>query len=638
MSGTPEDILRKYWGYDTFRPCQREIIGSVLAGRDTLGLLPTGGGKSITFQVPALMLDGLTVVVTPLISLMKDQVDNLKARHITAGLLHSGLRHAEARLTLDRCRIGKAKILYVSPERLMSESFRLQLAQLPVRLIVVDEAHCISQWGYDFRPSYLHIARVRELFPDAPVLALTASATPRVIDDIRRLLCFRPGHETHSLSFRRHNLSYVARYCDFKEEQLIHILQRVPETGIVYTRSRKRTRQLAELLVREGISADYYHAGLAPEEKNQRQNSWKSGETRVIVATNAFGMGIDKADVRIVIHHDCPPSLEEYYQEAGRAGRDGKPSYAVLLYSTADAPTLRRHLALDFPDREFIKRVYERVCNFLEIAVGEGYDSLHEFDLEAFCSTFRLLDRQVKSALTILGHAGYLEYVEQLESHSKVMIPLRREDLYHLPSMSGDAENVLNAILRSYPGLFFDFVYISEKRLAARLAIDPERVYLALLELSRAKILRYVPRRDTPYIYIPTSREEPKYLTIGRDIYEERMTRQRQRMEAMIRYAEMKGDCRVSHMLGYFGEPNPAPCGRCDICREKRSRQAPDTARPADLRPAIVEMLRGFPQGVDITLLEARFFRQREEALTTVRELCRCHIVRLEGMRIFLNK
>lgn len=635
---TLREILKKYWGYDSFRPLQEEIASHAVAGFDTLGLMPTGGGKSVVFQTAGIARGGLTIVVTPLISLMKDQVDNLRKINIKAVYLHSGMSLPETRMAWEKIVNARAKFLYVSPERLTGERFIQELRHLDVRLIVVDEAHCISQWGYDFRPSFLQIARMRSLFPVVPVMALTATATPQVADDIRRKLLFRPGHHTFQISFQRPNISYIVRQSQSKLPDIGEILRRTSGTAIVYARSRKRTKMISDYLNTLDIPSSFYHAGLEPEVKEDRQTAWKNGEVRVMVATNAFGMGIDKADVRIVIHHDCPPSLEEYYQEAGRAGRDGKPSYAVLLYSTADAPTLRRHLALDFPDREFIKRVYERVCNFLEIAVGEGYDSLHEFDLEAFCSTFRLLDRQVKSALTILGHAGYLEYVEQLESHSKVMIPLRREDLYHLPSMSGDAENVLNAILRSYPGLFFDFVYISEKRLAARLAIDPERVYLALLELSRAKILRYVPRRDTPYIYIPTSREEPKYLTIGRDIYEERMTRQRQRMEAMIRYAEMKGDCRVSHMLGYFGEPNPAPCGRCDICREKRSRQAPDTARPADLRPAIVEMLRGFPQGVDITLLEARFFRQREEALTTVRELCRCHIVRLEGMRIFLNK
>lgn len=637
MSGTPEDILRKYWGYDTFRPCQREIIGSVLAGRDTLGLLPTGGGKSITFQVPALMLDGLTVVVTPLISLMKDQVDNLKARHITAGLLHSGLRHAEARLTFDRCRIGKAKILYVSPERLMSESFRLQLAQLPVRLIVVDEAHCISQWGYDFRPSYLHIARVRELFPDAPVLALTASATPRVIDDIRRLLCFRPGNETHSLSFRRHNLSYVARYCDFKEEQLIHILQRVPGTGIVYTRSRKRTRQLAELLVREGISADYYHAGLAPEEKNQRQNSWKSGETRVIVATNAFGMGIDKPDVRVVIHYDIPSSLEEYYQEAGRAGRDGLPSFAVILAAVTDKALLTRRLGETFPPKEFIRELYDKLAVYLSLGMGDGEGRTFELDPAQLAMRFRLRESMVVSALQLLTRAGYIDYTEETYTGARIMMTMTRRELYGL-RLPPVADKVLHTILRSYTGIFADYEFISENQIASRTVLSTEQVLESLLLLGRMKVLSFIPRRSSPHVYFPISRQPSADIRLPREIYEQRRALMQERLKAMSDFVFSTAECREAMMLRYFGQEANAECGRCDVCRNRRKKAAQTTGTTDEDKlaaDAVIYRLSRATEPMDIAALAAETALDPAVVARVARALADCgRIIVTSGNRL----
>ena len=378
------EILNEYWGYDSFRPCQEDIITSVLNGNDTLGLLPTGGGKSITFQVPAVVLDGLTIVVTPLISLMKDQVDNLRQYGIKATYLHSGLTKSEHRLAIDRCRLGKVKLLYLSPEKLQSKSLIDQIRLMDIKLIVVDEAHCISQWGYDFRPSYLNIKEIRKIFPFAPILALTASATPDVVKDIMEKLEFRQQN-IFSRSFSRDNLSYIVRDGEYKEGQLIKILKSTSGSAIVYVRSRRRTREIAEVLYKEGISADFYHAGLVAEDKNDKQNKWKSDQTRVMVATNAFGMGIDKPNVRTVIHYDLPSSLEEYYQEAGRAGRDGKPAYAVLLTAKYDNATLSRRISEKFPDKDFIKRVYELLGNFLEVAVGSGYGQIYEFNFNLFC-------------------------------------------------------------------------------------------------------------------------------------------------------------------------------------------------------------------------------------------------------------
>ena len=428
----PLSILKQYWGYDAFRPMQREIIDSVLDGHDTLGLLPTGGGKSITFQVPALLLPGLTIVVTPLISLMKDQVDNLKNRDIRAVYFHSGLTRREANLGLTRCRLGKVKLVYVSPERLQNDNFIAELRSMDVSLIVVDEAHCISQWGYDFRPSYLKVAKLREITGEhVPILALTASATPEVTADIMRSLRFREPR-VFARSFTRENLSYIVRYADFKEETLLRVLNATSGCAIVYVRSRRRCREIAQLLTREGISADYYHAGLAPEDKELRQNAWKNDHIRVIVATNAFGMGIDKPDVRTVVHYDLPSSLEEYYQEAGRAGRDGKESFAVVIASSRDKATLSRRLSESFPEKDFISHVYELAGNFLNVAVGDGYGQLYEFSLENFCHTYSLPPIPTQSALHLLSRAGYIEYIEETTSTSRLMIIMKKEELYGL--------------------------------------------------------------------------------------------------------------------------------------------------------------------------------------------------------------
>lgn len=600
-----EKILKKYWGYDTFRPLQRDIIESVMAGCDTLGLMPTGGGKSLTFQVPGMAFEsGLTIVVTPLISLMKDQVDNLKRRGIKAVMLNSGMSTRETRLAWERLANGRARFLYISPEKLRNAYFLDELRRLDVRLIVVDEAHCISQWGYDFRPSYLKIAQLRKIHPDVPVLALTATATPIVADDIMSKLEFHKDSRKFKMSFVRDNISYIVRASENKIYDIFHILSRTEGTGIVYVRSRRKTREIAEFLSASGISADYYHAGLSYETKTERQNAWQSGAIRVMVATNAFGMGIDKPDVRIVVHSDLPPSLEEYYQEAGRAGRDGKTSYAVLLASKNDKATLRRKLKLSFPSRDDIRLIYERACNFMHLAIGEGYERLIEFDFELFCDTFHLERRQTLAAFHLLSQAGYLDYIEETESNSRVMISVDRDELYNLGT-SPEADRTLQCILRLYPGLFADFVLINENKISRECGFDQETVYNSLLELNRRNVLVYVPRRRTPFVFVPTSREESRYVSIGKSIYEDRFEVMSKRVEAMIDYAFSDNGCRVSRMLTYFGEENACDCGKCDICRGKR--KSSSHISKEQMIQKVWKYMQLYPAGVTQVILERKF-------------------------------
>ena len=586
QSRTIVEVLKKYWGYDTFRPLQQDIIESVLQGRDTLGLMPTGGGKSITFQVPTMAIDGMALVVTPIISLMKDQVDRLHSLHIKATYLYAGLTRAEVNRTYEKCLYGNCKFLYVSPERLQSQSFLERLRQMPVKLIVVDEAHCISQWGYDFRPSFLRIAQVRKLFPQVPVLALTATATPVVVEDIQRCLNFRQPN-VFSMSFARSNLSYVVRHSEEKVAELIHILRSVPGTAIVYVRSRKRTKQISDELNRAGIHADYYHAGLYVEDKEDKQNKWTSDECRVMVATNAFGMGIDKPDVRLVVHVDVPNSLEEYYQEAGRAGRDGKHSYAVLLVKATDQRILHRHITEAFPEKDFIRSVYERVGNFLGVSLGEGYQQMYDFNFNLFCRTFDLPVLPTHNALKILTQAGYIEFVEEIETQSRVMILARKEELYDLDTKTPGADQVLQTILRLYTGLFADYVFINEDVISFRTGLDQETIYNSLLELTRMHILHYVPRKRTPYIIYTTSREEPKHVLIPRAVYEELRDRMTQRVEATINYAYSDSGCRERMLLSYFGETTSAACGQCDLCIDRRKR---GDHTPQDVQQGILYM------------------------------------------------
>ncbi|WP_304734306.1 ATP-dependent DNA helicase RecQ [Duncaniella muris] len=631
----PLSVLKKYWGYDAFRPLQREIIDSVLEGRDTLGLLPTGGGKSITFQVPAMLLPGLTVVVTPLISLMKDQVDNLRQRDIRAVHFHSGLTRRETELNLTRCRLGKAKLAYLSPERLQNDSFMAELRAMTVSLIVVDEAHCISQWGYDFRPSYLKVVRLREIVgEEVPILALTASATPEVTADIMRSLRFREP-KVYARSFTRDNLSYIVRYADFKENTLLRVLRATTGCGIVYVRSRRRCREIADLLRREGISAEFYHAGLDPEEKDLRQNLWKEDSVRIMVATNAFGMGIDKPDVRTVVHYDLPSSLEEYYQEAGRAGRDGRESFAVVIASPRDKSTLSRRLSESFPDKEFIRHIYELAGNFLGVAVGEGYGTLYEFNFDLFCRTYSLPPAPARSALTLLSRAGYFEYIDETTSRSRLMVIMRKDQLYDL-ELTPDAEEVFQCVLRNYTGLFADYVYISELVIARSTCLSSERVYQALLYLGRIHAVHYVPRRTTPYIYYSTSRELPKHVIMPLEVYERQRERMALRLEAMKSFAFNTSECRVRGMLRYFGESDAQDCGKCDVCRSRRkSADTPETTR--SLRESIVYQA-SREGGCSVETIISNCQGPREQTIQTIRDLADKGIVRIDGHTVIAAK
>ena len=624
-------ILRQYWGYDRFRPMQAEIIDSVMAGHDTLGLLPTGGGKSLTFQVPAMMLPGVTLVITPLISLMKDQVDNLADRGIRAVYFHSGLTPREKDLALTRCRLGKAKIAYVSPERLQNERFIAELRTLSTSLIVVDEAHCISQWGYDFRPSYLRIASLRRLVgEDVPVLALTASATPEVTDDIMRHLSFDEPR-VFARSFTRQNLSYIVRYTDSKEPMLLRILTSTTGCSIVYVRSRKRTLELARLLCEAGISAEAYHAGLTPEDKEERQDRWKSDRVRVMVATNAFGMGIDKPDVRLVVHFDLPSSLEEYYQEAGRGGRDGRESLAVIIASRSDKGLLTRRINESFPPKDFIAHVYEMAGNFVNVPVGEGYGMVYDFNFSLFCDTFDLPPVPTRNALLILTRAGYLEYIDETTSRSRIMVLMKRDELYN-QRLDNDEEEVLQCILRRYTGLFADYVYISELTIAETLRMSSEQVYKALLTLGRLHVIHYIPRKTTPYLIYPTSREEPRYIVIPTDVYERQRERMEQRIDAMKTFTFDTDKCRANTLLRYFGENPGQPCGKCDVCRASRQRTAANA-------PALSDSIRyqaSHPGGIAVTALVDSLGPHygRDNVTDTIRTLLDRNILRLTDSKL----
>lgn len=563
-------ILKQYWGYDHFRGIQEDIIRSVGEGHDTLGLMPTGGGKSITFQVPALSKPGLCLVITPLIALMKDQVNNLRGRGIKAAAIYSGMTREEIVVALENCIFGDYKFLYISPERLDTDIFRIKLRSMHVNLITVDESHCISQWGYDFRPAYLTIAQVRELLPGVPVLALTATATPQVVKDIQQRLGFQTEN-VFRMSFERQNLAYIVRRTESKTDELLHILNRTEGAAVVYTRNRKRTKETAQLLEASGISATFYHAGLTNAVKDERQKAWIDGKIRVMVATNAFGMGIDKPDVRLVVHLDLPDSPEAYFQEAGRAGRDGNKAYAVLLYARSDKTLLTKRIADTFPDKDYIRKVYEDIQYYYQMAMGDGRGCTFAFNLDEFCHNFKHFPVQADSALKILTRAGYLEYTNEQDNASRLMFTLRKDELYRIHENSEDTEKLLQCILRSYTGLFSDYAYINEETLALRTGLTRQQVYDTLLLLTRRHIVHYIPGKKTPYIIYTRERQEARRILLSKDVYEDRKENFTARIQAMIAYADSEDKCRSRMLLHYFGEQNSHNCGVCDVCLQRHS-------------------------------------------------------------------
>ena len=561
------EILKQYWGYDSFRGIQEQIIESIGNGRDTLGLMPTGGGKSITFQVPALAMDGVCLVITPLIALMKDQVRNLRDRGIKAAAIHTGMKRDEIIAVMENCIFGGYKFLYVSPERLSSDLFRTKLRHLKICLLTVDESHCISQWGYDFRPSYLTIADIRKELPDVPVLALTATATPQVTDDIQDKLGFREKNVIR-MSFFRENLSYVVRKTENKFLELKHILDRVPGTSIVYVRNRAGTKEVADFLNSNGIPATFYHAGLDQVVKDERQKAWTDNRYRVVVATNAFGMGIDKPDVRTVIHMDIPSSIEAYFQEAGRAGRDGKRSYAVLLHSPGDKRTVSKRISDNFPKEEFIRDVYEKLGFYYEMAVGDGRGCTYSFSLGEFCKQYSLPVIPTDSALRILTRMGYIEFVDEMDYSARLLFTAGRDDLYRM-HQDKVTDNVMNIILRNYSGIFTDYAYIDEHLICSRAGIEREQLYTTLMNLQSQGVVRYVPERRTPVVTWTRERIDTALLRFDPEVYAMRREEFKERIGAMMEYVTRETGCRSAMLLKYFGEHQEKPCMCCDLCQER---------------------------------------------------------------------
>lgn len=561
------EILKKYWGYVGFRPLQDEIIKSVADGKDTLGLMPTGGGKSLTFQIPALAMEGICIVVSPLVALMKDQVQNLKDKGIKAELLYSGLSGREIEIILDKCLFANIKFLYISPERIGSDLFQKKLEQMNVCLIAVDESHCISQWGYDFRPAYLKITKLRELLPEVPILALTATATPEVVNDIQEKLEFKEKNVFRK-SFERKNLIYLVREVEDKKRYLLKIFSKQSGSSVVYVRSRKRCKELGEFLKTNNIRAEYYHAGLQNEVKDFRQDRWKRGVVQVMVATNAFGMGIDKADVRTVVHMDLPDSLEAYFQEAGRAGRDGKKAFSVLLYSKPDRVQLLKRISTSFPEKDTVKKVYQSVGNFLQVAEGAGKDAVFDFDLGLFCHNFKLNVLQAFNSLKILQRAGYLELTDDLEHESRIHFQIERDDLYKFQVSNKDFDVFIKILLRSFTGLFTDFVPVNIDLLAKRTKTSKELIIRYLKELSKYKVIQYIPRKKTPFIIYTQERLPLNFIKLSKEVYQDRKENLSQKINSVINYAETTTICRSKFLLEYFGQGYAPVCGQCDICKE----------------------------------------------------------------------
>lgn len=614
MNRNLNEILKEYWGYDDFRPMQREIIESVLSGHDTLALMPTGGGKSITYQLPALASDGLCIVVTPLIALMKDQVDRLRAKHISAVAVHSGLTDRQIDILLDNCVYGDVRFLYLAPERLASETFRLRVQRMNVKLLAVDEAHCISQWGYDFRPSYLRIAELRRLIPDVPVLALTASATKQVADDIMQRLGFAEKRILRG-SFLRPNLSYSVRHVDDKNEQLMRVVNNVNGSGIVYVRLREAAEKVAEYLREQGVSASYYHGGLPHAERSIRQDEWLAGKTRIMVATTAFGMGIDKPDVRFVVHYSMCDSLESYYQEAGRAGRDGGKSYAVLLVAPDDDKRIVRRFESEFPKIEVVKSIYEKICSYLQVAIGDGAQAAFVFNIHDFCAREHLYIGTVMSAITLLSHNGYMSLAEERENPARLMFCVSRDDLYKVRTGGERDDEILRTILRLYNGVFTEFRAIDEMEIAASSGRNHYEVRECLKNLWRAHIIRYIPSNTSPLIYLDEERLPVEDLYIAPETYSKRKALMMERFENMLHYASNESECRSVVLDRYFGGGDSAACGVCDICLANRKRKG--------VKPSLEEEITQRVQGGQLSVkdLVSGLGCDPEQAITIVRRM-----------------
>lgn len=600
---TPTEILQQYWGYSAFRELQQPIIDSVMAGKDTLALMPTGGGKSITFQIPALMQEGLCLVITPLVALMKDQVSGLQKRGIKAEAIYTGLTGAEIQQVLNKCIYGGVKLLYVSPERIEGYFFRQHLANMPVSMIAVDEAHCISQWGYDFRPSYLKISTVRALFPEIPILAVTATATQRVVTDIQKKLEFKQSN-LFKKSFERSNLSYLVRTVEDKLQYLLRILSRSEGSAIVYVRSRKKTKEIAEFLKQNGISSTYFHAGLADEIKTLRQKGWTSNKLRTIVATNAFGMGIDKADVRVVVHMELPDSIEAYFQEAGRAGRDEKPAYAVLLYHPNDKAKLEKRIFQRFPKKKTVLRTYTALSNFLGLSEGEGAGRSFAVNISELVTKFKLSVADTYSSLAILRNAGAIDFVEELDNPSRILFRMRRDDLYAFQVENKALDSFIKLLLRMYTGVFTDYTRINEYKIAQKTQLPVAQVKKTLLLLAKEKVLYYIPRLKSPYVAYPDGRIPQSYISLNKKVYKKPKLHYTEKIQAILQYAEHKHRCRSQMLLAYFNDYSSKPCGKCDVCLSKQKYFPSDTAIEKATKK-IQERLRHSPQL--LTALEIQF-------------------------------
>ncbi len=626
-------ILKTYWGYDDFRGIQRDIIESIGRGQDTLGLMPTGGGKSITFQVPTLADEGLCIVVTPLIALMKDQVANLRSRGIKALAIYTGMKTSEVVTALENCIFGDYKFLYISPERIGSELFLKKIRRVNVRLITIDEAHCISQWGHDFRPAYRRISELRDIFPNVPLLALTATATPEAVNDIQQQLRFAKPN-CFSMSFGRRNLAYVVRNTENKAAELLHILGRVAGSAIVYTLNRKKTKEVCEFLTSNGITAEYYHAGLSAESKDAKEEAWKSGKARVMVSTNAFGMGIDKPDVRLVVHIDLPSSIEAYFQEAGRAGRDGEKAYAVTLFSRIDKQIVSRRLSDNYPPQDFIREVYDEICYYYNMALGDGLDCTFEFSLGDFCKKYHRPTLQTDSALRLLTRMGYIEYVEEMEYASRVRFIVDKDSLFRFKGLPADYELLINAILRNYSGLFNDFAFIDERFLSRVTKLSRHRMYEILVSLHSKRLLQYAPSRKCPIITFTRHRVLGSELRFEHAVYDERKAIFGDRLNSIIKYATSTDKCRSALLLEYFGEKDATPCGCCDVCADERARNAAEQSQPP-----IQELMQLLADGRQHPLQELDSLGLTRAGMKTLlRELCDEEKITVYGDKIKLNK